>query len=105
MRLGLVGIAVVMSLGAACVSRNKSPLPSTVTAVQAGPSIDRQASALLESRCAVCHSTDLIAQQRLNRARWHATLQKMTSWGAQLSTAEQELLLNYLTTRQGPDAN
>jgi hypothetical protein len=36
---------------------------------------------LLIARCAVCHSTDLIVQQRLTRTQWIATLNKMARWG------------------------
>ena len=102
---GMVGIAVVMSIGTACQSMSQGSTPTHPEAVEPAQSLERQALALIESRCAVCHSTDLVAQQRLNRARWQATLQKMTSWGAQLSTAERDLLLNYLAARQGPDAD
>src|SRR5512145_3071115 len=33
----------------------------------------RQAEGLLIARCAVCHSTDLVVQQRLARPAWEAT--------------------------------
>jgi cytochrome c oxidase cbb3-type subunit 3 len=59
---------------------------------------------LLQARCAVCHSLDLITQQRLNRARWEATVTKMVHWGAQLSPEEQHLLTEYLAGRFHPDA-
>jgi len=58
-----------------------------------------EAIRLLQARCAVCHSTDLISQQRLNRDRWTATLHKMITWGAILSDSEQGVLLEYLETR------
>ena len=67
-------------------------------------SLDRQALDLLRSRCIICHSTVLIAQQRLERGRWASVLNKMRSWGAQLSEPERDLLLDYLAARLNPDA-
>ncbi len=63
-----------------------------------------RAEGLLLSRCAVCHSTDLVTQQRLDRGRWEATIQKMMHWGADVSKEEAVLLTDYLSARYHPDA-
>ena len=68
------------------------------------PTTERQALGLLHARCEVCHSADLIIQQRLDREKWTAIVNKMVHWGAQVSPSEQEVLLNYLATRYHPDA-
>lgn len=60
---------------------------------------DVQATQLLAARCAVCHSTDLITQQRLTRIQWDAIVQKMVQWGAQLSDTERDVLVTYLAAR------
>lgn len=60
---------------------------------------------LVAARCAVCHSTDLIVQQRLTREQWTATVHKMANWGAQLSSAEQTRLVNYLAAHYHPSAS
>ncbi|MDE3243026.1 MAG: c-type cytochrome [Nitrospirota bacterium] len=65
---------------------------------------DQQAQRLLASRCAVCHSTDLIQQQRLPRDRWEATVDKMVHWGAQLDKEEAALLTAFLATYFHPEA-
>jgi len=65
--------------------------------------IDRRAEGLLRSRCAVCHTTDLITQQRLDRGRWEATVRKMIHWGADLAPEEATLLVGYLASRYHPD--
>ena len=44
-----------------------------------------RAEGLIIARCSVCHSPDLIAQQRLSRDRWRVTVEKMQHWGAQIS--------------------
>ncbi len=64
----------------------------------------QQALRLLNARCTVCHSTDLIRQQRLDGSQWQAEVHKMVGWGAQLSALEQELLVAYLSSRYHPGA-
>ncbi len=63
-----------------------------------------RAKGLLLARCAVCHSTDLISQQRLDRDRWEATIQKMIHWGADVSPEEAVLLVSYLSALYHPTA-
>ena len=60
---------------------------------------------LLIARCAVCHSTDLIAQQRLTLTQWIKALNKMERWGAQISSSEQTRLAGYLAARYHPAAS
>ena len=69
-----------------------------------GSPVDREQESkrLLNARCAVCHSIDLIVQQRLTREQWIATLNKMTHWGAQVSSVEQTQLADYLAARYHP---
>lgn len=58
-----------------------------------------RAEGLVLARCGVCHSTDLITQQRLDRSRWQATVGKMVYWGADLSEEEAGLVVEFLATR------
>ena len=60
---------------------------------------DTAAAELMKSRCTICHATDLIDAQRLDAGGWQRELTKMTGWGAQLSPAEHDLLINYLSRR------
>ena len=78
-------------------SAGKESLPS--------PSDEQDSKRLLMARCAVCHSTDLIVQQRLTREQWTATLNKMEHWGAQVSSAEKAQLLDYLAAHYHPGAS
>ncbi len=59
---------------------------------------------LVLARCGVCHSTDLIDQQRLPQSKWDATVSKMRHWGADLTDEEAQILIAYLSTRYHPDA-
>jgi cytochrome c oxidase cbb3-type subunit III len=63
-----------------------------------------RAEGLIIARCAVCHSADLIVQQRLPLARWEATVKKMEHWGAEISKDETDLLVRYLSARYHPGA-
>jgi cytochrome c oxidase cbb3-type subunit 3 len=63
-----------------------------------------RAEGLILARCSVCHTADLITQQRLPRDRWEATVDKMKHWGAEISQEEQILLVRYLSARYHPGA-
>ena len=62
------------------------------------------AERLLAARCTVCHSIELIVQQRLDQDHWDTIVKKMSSWGAQVSELEQEVLVAYLASRYHPNA-
>ena len=63
-----------------------------------------RAEGLILARCSVCHSPDLIYQQRLPKDRWDATVKKMMHWGAEISNDEADLLVRYLSARYHPGA-
>jgi cytochrome c oxidase cbb3-type subunit 3 len=63
-----------------------------------------RAETLMLARCSVCHSLDLVTQQRLPKDRWAATVEKMVHWGAEISSDEAELLVRYLSARYHPGA-
>jgi cytochrome c oxidase cbb3-type subunit III len=65
---------------------------------------DHHAQRLLAARCTVCHSIELIIQQRLDREHWGTIVKKMSTWGAQVSESEQDTLVAYLASRYHPDA-
>jgi hypothetical protein len=67
-------------------------------------SVAQEGTLLVQTRCVICHSEDLVTQQRLTRAHWDATVTKMVHWGAPLSASEQKVLVEYLSSRYHPDA-
>ena len=77
--------------------------PSSTATNEPPASANLRAEGLLLSRCAVCHSTDLVTQQRLDRGRWVATIDKMAHWGAEVSKEEAVMLADYLSARYHPD--
>jgi cytochrome c5 len=49
--------------------------------------------------CLTCHQADLVESQRLSRAGWVRTVDKMIRWGAVVTDADKEGLIDYLTAR------
>jgi cytochrome c5 len=54
------------------------------------------------ARCLSCHESDLIAQQRLTRAAWARSVDKMVRWGALVESDEREPMLDYLAAHFAP---
>ena len=57
---------------------------------------------LAESRCAICHTTQMLSQQRLTPTQWQHTVEKMAGWGAPIDAAETEVLASYLAEHFTP---
>ena len=58
---------------------------------------------IFENRCLLCHEIDLTQQQHLSRAGWTREVDKMIRWGAAVSDAEKEPLIDYLSASCGPN--
>jgi hypothetical protein len=52
--------------------------------------------------CLSCHEDDIIESQRLTRAGWVRTVDKMIRWGASVPADEKEGLIDYLAARYHP---
>jgi hypothetical protein len=57
---------------------------------------------LVVSRCIICHSLEMVAQQRQDLAGWQAIVDRMIEYGAPISAEERQVILNYLVTALGP---
>lgn len=57
---------------------------------------------VVSTRCLSCHQTDLITQQRLSRAAWVRSVDKMVRWGAVVEATERDPLLDYLAAHFAP---
>jgi len=66
-----------------------------------GEDKNRRAEILLRSRCAMCHSTDLIVQQQLDQRGWKAEVDRMITWGAPIVDDDRKLLVEYLSRHYG----
>jgi cytochrome c5 len=59
---------------------------------------------IAREKCLLCHEADLIVSQRLSRAGWVREVDKMIRWGAVVSDADKEPLVDYFAARFGPGA-
>jgi hypothetical protein len=81
-----------------------------VEEVQSAPAAPAETSSAsappqFKSACMVCHEDDVIRQQRLTRAQWDRELNKMAGWmpsDRQMSAADRETILNYVSATFGP---
>lgn len=64
---------------------------------------DKETRRLLEHACFMCHSEELVAQQRLTRAQWDKTIAKMEKWGPPLAEGQPATLAAYLSAHYGAE--
>jgi cytochrome c2 len=66
------------------------------------PAGENRGKEIFENRCLGCHEADLTRQQRLSRQGWTREVEKMIRWGAVVSDAEKEPLIDFLFNSYGP---
>jgi cytochrome c5 len=49
--------------------------------------------------CLICHDADIIAQQKLSKTGWSRSVEKMMRWGAAVTDADKEALVDYLAAQ------
>jgi cytochrome c5 len=59
-------------------------------------------AATYKRACLTCHDADIIEQQKLTRTGWTRSVEKMMRWGAAVSAADKEPLVDHLASRFGP---
>ena len=57
---------------------------------------------VFENKCLLCHEVDLVEAQRLGKPGWTREVEKMVRWGAKVTDAEKEPLVDYLVSSYGP---
>lgn len=55
-----------------------------------------------KAACMACHDDHMMRMQHLTRAQWEKELDKMTGWGAPLSTADRPAVVDYLSSQYKP---
>jgi mono/diheme cytochrome c family protein len=58
--------------------------------------------ATFKRACLTCHDADMAAQQHLSKAGWTRSVDKMIRWGAQVTDADTDALLEYLAASHPP---
>jgi cytochrome c5 len=75
--------------------RNATLVVTQATSLQDGDS-------LINSRCARCHTVELLKQTKQTRAEWENTLAQMANTGVNLSDEEKIVLIDFLTDIDTP---
>ena len=63
---------------------------------------DKAGAATFKRVCLTCHEADIIEQQKLTPTGWTRSVEKMMRWGAAVSDADKQPLVEYLAARFGP---
>jgi mono/diheme cytochrome c family protein len=56
-----------------------------------------QAKRTFRENCLICHSQELVTQQRLTAKQWKSEVEKMIGWGAPVPPDQIQALTDYLT--------
>ena len=75
--------------------------PAPSEPVHAAAADGHPGRAVLEARCLVCHDARLVEQQSLTPLGWLREVDKMIGWGAGVTDAEKQPLVEYLAQRFG----
>ena len=84
-----LGLAIGAGLGHGA-AQPSGPLPP-------GPHME-----LVLGSCIICHSPEILAQQRLDRVTWETIVDRMITYGAPITRETRPLILQYLITHLGP---
>lgn len=58
-------------------------------------------AAILTKSCIVCHGLDQVTSQHKSASQWHDTVNEMIGMGADVSDADSQVLVEYLTKNFG----
>ncbi|MEP7338044.1 MAG: hypothetical protein ABI977_09900 [Acidobacteriota bacterium] len=75
--------------------------PRKASAAVATANVER-GKQIFDNKCLLCHEADLVVAQRLARPGWTREVDKMVRWGAKVTDAEKEPLVDYLLQNYGP---
>lgn len=75
--------------------------PPSLSAQAANPLPPDADQPMVSGRCIICHSLEVIAQQRQTRAEWTVIVDRMISYGAPVGPGDRERILVYLTKHLG----
>jgi hypothetical protein len=95
-----LAIIFAVAVGALIIHSNPN-VQDTPLVVNQETSLQDGAS-LLNSRCARCHTVEVIKQTKQTRAEWETSLAKMQKMGVTLSDGEKIVLIDYLIGTDEP---
>ena len=75
--------------------------PPGVSAQDANPLPRDRDQQMVTGRCIICHSLEMIAQQRQTREEWAVIVDRMVTYGMPVQPDERERILSYLAKYLG----
>lgn len=63
------------------------------------PDASSAGAAVVQRRCAVCHTLERVESAKKDEAAWNATIDRMRAKGAVVSAEEQTQIIEYLLAR------
>ena len=93
-------IALALGVGAGAVwSGGGAPRPLAAQVVNPLPQDPDQQ--FVTGRCVICHSLEMIAQQRQTREEWTVIVDRMITYGMPMEPGDRERMLTYLVKHLG----
>ena len=96
--LVVVGV-VLLGLAVACGGGADEPSAPPPTEESTG---DLGGEELVESRCTRCHGLETVTGAAKPPQQWESTVDRMIAKGAELTDAEAQVLVDYLSETYGP---
>ncbi len=103
----ILAAAFLAGCGGASVAA-ASAAPTGVPVAQGTPPSNNQSAAaldgrtLMQQRCSVCHGLSRITNAYGTADEWKAAVDQMIAFGAQLTPAEEQVLVDYLAKTYHP---
>ena len=91
------GAALVAGLLLGVVGSGAPSPPGPIGPLPAGRHVE-----LVAARCIICHSLELVAQQRQDRAGWQVIVDRMDTYGVPIPPEDKKVILDYLSEHLGP---
>ena len=93
--------SATIEVSEAAAGEGGAAAPTADPGAKTPPLPDGDAKAIADRACQVCHSGDVLRQQRLTERQWTASVTKMKGWGAEVSDSEAPRLIAYLQEHFG----
>jgi len=91
-----ISISLLFVLAAILLAACGATSPSATPPPTSPSGVTSDGQALMQQRCTVCHSSDRITSAHKTADQWKTTVDRMISHGAQLTSAEEQTLIDYL---------
>lgn len=97
--LAILGIALTLTAATAQSAARSQDLDDDEEAAYERFMVEQT----LTDNCLMCHSIEIIQQQRLSPENWEASVEKMIAWGAPVPPEDRERLIDFLAAEYPVD--